>query len=72
MIFNSIIKEKDVQYKTEEEVMQAHRGVKFSDDHQALVIWPVEKRDKTRIQEISSIEHTGALIVYRASEVSRK
>ena len=38
MIFYSIRKEKDVYYKTKEEVLQAHRGVKFSDDLQALVI----------------------------------
>ena len=50
IIFYSIRKEKDVQYKTKEETLQAHRGVKYSNDHQALVILSIEKRDKTRIQ----------------------
>ena len=33
IIFDSVRKQKDVQLKTEEDVLQAHRGVKFSDDH---------------------------------------
>ena len=70
MVIYLIRKEKDVQYKTEEDIPQAHRGIEFSDDHQALVIWSIEKRDKTRMQEISSGEHIGAPIVYRIGEVS--
>lgn len=54
---------------TKEKILQAHGGVKFSDDHQALVIWSIEKRDKTRMQEISTAEHTGALTIFRAGEV---
>lgn len=50
MIFYSIRKAKNVQYKIEEEILHAHRGIKFSNDHQALVIWSIEKRDKTRKQ----------------------
>jgi hypothetical protein len=69
MIFYSIRKENDVQYKTEEEILQAHRGVKYNNDHQALVIWSIDKRDKIRIQEISNVEHIGTLTVYRADEV---
>lgn len=41
VIFNSIRKENNVQYQTEEEILQAHRGIIFSDDHQALVIWSI-------------------------------
>ena len=69
MIFYSIRKEKDVQYKIEEEILQAHRGIRFSNDHQALVIWSIEKRNKTRMQEILEVEHAGTLIIYRADEV---
>ena len=38
MIFYAIRKENDNQFKTKEEVLQAHRGLKFSNDYQALVI----------------------------------
>lgn len=69
MIFYSVRKEKYVHYKSEEEILQAHRRVKYSSDHQDLVIWSIEKRDKTRIQEISNAEHTGTLTVYREDEV---
>ena len=69
MIFYSIRKEKNVQYKIEEEILQAHKGVKFSNDHQALFIWSIEKRNKTRMQEISSADHTGTLTIYRVDEL---
>ena len=72
MVLDSVRKQRDVQFKTEEEVLQANRGVKFSDDHQTLVVWSVEKRDKTRMQEISTAKHTSALTVFRASEVGSK
>lgn len=51
--------------------MQAHRGVKYRNDHQALVIWSIEKRDKTRIQEVSNAEHTTTLIVNREEEINK-
>ncbi|MFC1451555.1 hypothetical protein ABXK36_38010, partial [Bacillus cereus] len=38
-IFDCIRKEKYVQYKNEEEILQAQRGIKFSNDQQYLVIW---------------------------------
>ena len=53
-------------------MLQAHRGVKFSDDHQALVMWFIEKRNNTRIQEVSTAKYTGALTVYRPGEVDIK
>ena len=43
--------------------------IKFNNDHQALVIWSIEKINRTKIQEISSDEHTSALTVYRVDEV---
>ena len=72
IVFDSVRKQRDVKLRTAEEVLQAHRGVKFSDDHQALVIWSLEKRENTRMQEIPTAEHTSALTVFRASEVSSK
>ena len=72
MVFDSVRKQKDVQFRTTEEVLQAHRGIKFSDDHQALVMWSIEKRSNARIQEVSTAEYTGALTVYRPEEVCSK
>jgi len=43
--------------------------MKFRNDHQALVIWSIEKREKTKIQEISSAKHTGTLTIYTTNEV---
>ena len=63
IVFDSVRKQKDVQLKTKEDVLQAHRGVKFSDDHQALVMWFIEKKCNTKIQEISTAKYTGALTV---------
>ena len=51
--------------RIEEEILQAHRGVKYINDHQALLICSIEKRDKTRSQEISNAEHTCTLTIYR-------
>ena len=72
LIFYSIRKQKDVKLETKEKILQAHGGMKFSDDHQALVIWSIEKRDKTRMQEISTAEYTCALTFFRAGEVGSK
>ena len=72
IVFDSVRKQKDVQFRTIEEVLQAHRGVKFSEDHQALVMWSIEKRGNARIQEVSTTEYTGALTVYRPEEVGSK
>ena len=69
MIFDTMRKKKDTLFKIEEEVLHAHKGLKYSDDHQALVIWSIEKRDKTSIQEILDVEHIGSLMVYRVEEV---
>lgn len=58
MDFDTIRKAKDTQFKTEEEVLQAHKGLKYCNDHQALVIWSMQKKDKTKMQEASDVEHT--------------
>lgn len=68
-IFDTVKKSKDAQFRTEGEVLQAHKGLKYSDDHQALVMWSIQKRDKGRMQEISDSEHTGSLIVQWEEEV---
>lgn len=69
MIFDIVRKEKDTQFKTKEEVLQEHKGFKYSDDHQELVIWSIEKRAKTRLQEVSDAERRNSLMVYREEEV---
>lgn len=69
MIFDTVRKEKDTHFKTEEEVLQAHKGLKYSDDHQSLVIWLIQKRDKARTQSVSNSEHIGSLLVYIENEV---
>lgn len=69
MTFYAIRKEKDTKFRTEEEVMQAHKGVKYSDYHKALVMWSIQKRDKAKIQEVSDSEHIGSLMVCRVEEV---
>ena len=46
IIFDTVRKAKDTQFKIEEEVLQAHKGLKYSDDHQTLVIWSIQKNIK--------------------------
>jgi hypothetical protein len=68
-VFDTVRKIKDTQFKTKEEVLQAYKRLKYSDDHQGLVIWSIQKRDKAKIQEVSDSEHTSSLMVYRDEEV---
>ena len=49
--------------------MQVHKEVQYSDDHKALVMCSIQKRNKAKIQEVSNSEHTGSLMVYRVEEV---
>ena len=39
IVFDSVRTEGQAKFKIEEEVQIAHRGVKFSEDHKALVLW---------------------------------
>ena len=39
MIFDVVRKEEKKKYKTKEEALKAHKGVKFNEDHKALVLW---------------------------------
>lgn len=41
MIFYVVRKEKETKFNIEEEVKEAHNGVKYSNEHKALVIWSV-------------------------------
>ena len=49
MIFDTVKKSKDTQFRTKEEVLQAHKVLKYSDDHQGLVMWSIQIRDKGRM-----------------------
>ena len=39
MVFDAMRREGQKRYRKEKEVQQAHKGVKFSEDHKALVMW---------------------------------
>ena len=39
IVFDVVKKEIYTKYRTKEEAMQAHKGVKYSKDHEALVLW---------------------------------
>ena len=69
MVFDIVRKVKDTQFKIEEEVLQARKGLKYSNDHQPLVIWSIQKKDKTRVQKASNVEHTCSHMMYREKEV---
>ena len=45
-----------------------HKGVKFSEDHKALVLWSLQDRKDTHAQEIA--DKAGSLMVYRVGETS--
>lgn len=69
MIFYAVSKEKEIKFNTEEEVKEAHKGVEYINDHKALVIWLIQKRDRKRLHETSNVEHIGILVVYIVEEV---
>ena len=45
MIFDTIRREEKTKYKTKEEALQAHKGVKFIEDHNALVLWSLQDKN---------------------------
>ena len=47
IIFDSVRREGQAKFKTEEEVQTAHKGVKFSEDHKALVLWSLQGKKDT-------------------------
>ena len=44
MVFDAVKREGQASFKTKEEVHQAHKGVKFSEDHKALVMWSLQDK----------------------------
>ena len=50
MIFDAMRKEIETKFRTKEEVKQSHKGVKYSDDHKALVMWSIQTKDILRDQ----------------------
>ena len=46
----------------------AHKGVMFSEDHKALVLWSLQDRKDTQTQEIA--DKARSLMVYRVEETS--
>ena len=57
-----------MKYRTKEEVLQAHKGVRFSEDHKALVLWSLQDRTDSQTQETS--DKAGSLVIYRVGETS--
>ena len=68
VIFDSVRRKGQAKFKTEEEVQTVHKGVKFSEDHKALVLWSVQDKKDTQAQEIAN--KAGSLMVYRVGETS--
>ena len=44
MVFDAVRREGQTRFRIEEEVQMAHKGVKFSEDHKALVMWSLQDR----------------------------
>ena len=68
IVFDSVRREGQAKFKIEEEVQTAQRGVKFSEDHKALVLWSVQDKKDTHTQEI--VDKAGSLMAYRVGETS--
>lgn len=69
IIFDAMRKEKETKFSTKEEVKESHKGVKYRNDHKALVIWCIQIRDKARIIEVLDVVHMGSLVEYKVREV---
>lgn len=50
-------------YKTKEEVKKSSREVKYSEDHASLVMWSLQRRNKSQSLEKYDIDLMGILIV---------
>ena len=68
MIFDAVRREGQTKYSIEEEVHHAHKGVKFSEDHKALVLWSLQDKDSFKTQENSN--KAGSFMIYRVGETS--
>ena len=67
MVFDGVRREGKTRFRIEEEVHMAHKGVKFSVDHKALVLCSLQDRKDTQAQEIA--DKVGSLMVYRVGEI---
>ena len=47
IVCDSVRREGQAKFRTEEEVQTAHKGVKFSEDHIALVLWSLQDKKDT-------------------------
>ena len=47
---------------------QAHKGVKFSEDHKALLMWSLQDKKDSQTQEMS--DKASSLMIYRVGETS--
>ena len=63
MIFDDVRREGQTRYRIEEDATQAHRGLKYIADHNALVLWPLQKENGSITQE--KINKARSLMVYR-------
>ena len=68
IIFYVVRKEKDTRYRIEEEARQATKGVKFSNDQKAFVLWSLQNKVEDRSSEV--VGTSGSLMVYRVAETS--
>ena len=68
MVFDAVRREGQERFRIEEEVHMAHKGVKFSEDHKALVMWSLQDRKESQTQD--TIDKVGSLMVYRVGETS--
>ena len=68
IVFDSVRREGQARFRTEEDIQIAHNGVKFSADHKALVLWSVQDKKDTHTQETAN--KVGSLMVYRVGETS--
>ena len=68
IVFDAVRREGQAKFRIEEDVQMAHKGVKFSEDHKALVLWSLQNRKDTQTQETT--DKVGSLMVYRVEETS--
>ena len=47
IVFDSVRREGQARFRIEKEVQTTHRGIKFSEDHKALVLWSVQDKKDT-------------------------
>ena len=61
MIFYAVRREGQARFRIEKEVHMAHKGVKFSEDYKALVMWSFQDRKDSQTKE--TIDKARSLMV---------